>query len=110
QVVLVIGDAGTGKTRSVRSAFDAINCPVEMLAPSASASRDVLRTEGFSKADTVASFLTSTQRQAAVKNGIIWVDEAGLLPIKDLSKLTEIAKAQNARIILQGDPKQHRSV
>ena len=110
QLVLVVGDAGTGKTRSMRAAFDAIRCPVEMLAPSADASRGVLRDEGFSTADTVASFLLSGQRQAGVKNGLIWVDEAGLLSIRDLSKLTDIARQQNARIILQGDPKQHLSV
>lgn len=110
RVILAVGNAGTGKTTAVRSAFDRIQCPVEMLAPSATASRGVLRSEGFDKADTVASFLLNTQRQQAVKNGVIWVDEAGLLPIKDLSRLTDIAKQQNARIILQGDPKQHRSV
>lgn len=109
QVVLVVGDAGTGKTRSVRTAFDAIHCPVEMLAPSADASRGVLRSEGFSKADTVKSFLLSDERQDRVKNGVIWVDEAGMLPIRDLSALADIARAHNARLILQGDPKQHRS-
>ena len=107
QVILVIGDAGTGKTRSIKAAFQEIDRPIEMLAPSADASRGVLREEGFSKADTVASFLLDEERQAAVKNGVIWVDEAGLLPIKDLSRLTEIAREQNARIVLQGDPKQH---
>lgn len=40
RVVLVVGDAGTGKTRSVRAAFDALRCPVEMLAPSAAACCD----------------------------------------------------------------------
>ncbi len=110
RVVLVIGDAGTGKTRSIKSAFQEIDRPIEMLAPSADASRGVLRDEGFSKADTVASFLMDEKRQAGVKNGVLWIDEAGLLAIKDLSRLTEIAKQQNARIVLQGDPKQHRSV
>lgn len=110
QLVLVVGDAGTGKTHAIKSAFAEIRCPVEMLAPSAEASRGVLRKEGFSNADTVASFLLSDQRQAGVKNGVIWVDEAGLLAIRDLSRLTDIAKQQNARIVLQGDPKQHRSV
>ena len=109
QVVLVIGDAGTGKTRSIKAAFQEIDRPIEMLAPSADASRGVLRQEGFSKADTVASFLLSEERQAAVKNGVLWIDEAGLLPIKDLSRLTEIARQQNARIVLMGDNKQHSS-
>jgi conjugative relaxase-like TrwC/TraI family protein len=109
QVVLVIGDAGTGKTRSIKAAFQEIDRPIEMLAPSADASRGVLREEGFSKADTVASFLMSEDRQVAVKNGVLWIDEAGLLPIKDLFRLTEIARQQNARIVLMGDNKQHSS-
>jgi conjugative relaxase-like TrwC/TraI family protein len=110
QVTLVVGDAGTGKTHAVKTAFEQINCPVEMLAPSASASRGVLRDEGFAQADTVASFLFSEKRQEAVRGGVIWVDEAGLLAIKDLSRLTEIARDKDARIVLQGDPKQHKSV
>ena len=110
RVVLVVGDAGTGKTHAVKSAFDRIHCPVEMLAPSVAASRGVLRQEGFAKADTVASFLLSPQRQQAVKGGVLWVDEAGLLPVRDLAKLTDIAREQDARLVLQGDPKQHRSV
>ncbi|MCE9565791.1 MAG: relaxase domain-containing protein [Planctomycetes bacterium] len=110
RVVLVIGDAGTGKTHAVKSAFASIDRAVEILAPGAEASRGVLRREGFSRADTVASFLASEDRQAGVANGVIWVDEAGQLPIRDLSRLVDVAKDQNARLVLQGDPKQHRSV
>jgi conjugative relaxase-like TrwC/TraI family protein len=110
QVMLVQGDAGTGKTTAIRSVFNQLHCPVEMLAPSASASRGVLRDEGFHKADTVASFLQSEERQRAVRNGVIWVDETSLLSINDLEALSGIAKAQHARIVLQGDPKQHRAV
>ena len=110
RMVLVVGDAGTGKTRSIKAAFEAIHRPIEIIAPGSEASRGVLRREGFTKADTVASFLLNAERQAAVKNGVIWVDEAGTLPIRDLSKLVTIARAQNARIVLQGDPKQHKAV
>jgi len=110
QIVLVEGDAGTGKSTAIKPMFHAIHRPIEMLAPSAEASRGVLRREGFSRADTVASFLLNTERQAGVKNGVIWVDEVSLLPIGDLEALCGIAKAQNARLVLQGDPKQHRAV
>jgi conjugative relaxase-like TrwC/TraI family protein len=110
QAVLVIGDAGTGKTRSVRAAFAAIDRPIAIIAPSANASRGVLRDEGFKTADTVAAFLDRPEEQAAIKNGVIWVDEAGQLPIEDLSELVDIAKKQNARLVLQGDPKQHAAV
>ena len=94
RLILVVGDAGTGKTRSIKAAFQEIDRPIAMLAPSVDASRGVLRQEGFGKADTVASFLGSPDRQAAVKNGVIWVDEASLLPIRDLSRLTDIARGQ----------------
>lgn len=110
QVVLVQGDAGTGKTHTIKPIFQQLNCPVEMLAPSAAASRGVLRDEGFGRADTVASFLGSQERQRAVKNGVIWVDEASLLSINDLDQLAHVSKVMNARLVLQGDPKQHRSV
>ncbi|MFO0958263.1 MAG: MobF family relaxase [Isosphaeraceae bacterium] len=110
RMILVIGDAGTGKTRSIKAAFQQINRPIDMMATSANASRGVLREEGFHKADTVASFLISKKRQEAVKDGVIWVDEAGQLPIRDLLQLIDIAEAQNARIVMQGDPKQHRAV
>lgn len=110
RMVMVIGDAGTGKTFAVKSAFQEIHCPVEILAPGAEASRGVLRREGFSNADTVTSFINSKDRQEAVRNGVIWVDEAGQLPIRDLSQLVSVAYNMNARLVLQGDPKQHRSV
>ena len=58
----------------------------------------------------MTAFLNSPQRQAAVRDGVIWVDESGQLPVRDLSRLVDIAREQNARIVLQGDPKQHRSV
>jgi conjugative relaxase-like TrwC/TraI family protein len=109
RVILVRGAAGTGKTTAMRSAIAGIDRPVTVLAPSAEASRGVLRREGFMDADTVASFLQSEERQQRARNGVIWVDEAGLMPVKDLSRLTEIARQQNARLVLQGDPKQHKS-
>jgi conjugative relaxase-like TrwC/TraI family protein len=110
EVILVVGDAGTGKTRSIKATFAAIDRPVAMLAPSVDASRRVLREDGFQDANTVASFLASDKRQSEIQNGVIWIDEAGQLPIRDLSRLVEIARQQDARLVLQGDPKQHKSV
>lgn len=110
RVILIIGDAGTGKTTAVKSVFERLNKPVAIMAPGAEASRGVLRRDGFSQADTVTAFLNSPERQSAVQGGVIWVDEAGQLPIRDLARLTEVARERNARLVLQGDPKQHRSV
>ncbi len=111
QVMLVRGGAGTGKTTMMRPAIQQLGCPVALLAPSADASRTVLRGEGFSNADTVAAFLLDEKRQEAVAGGgIIWVDEAGLLAINDLEKLCQVAERTKARLVLQGDPKQHKAV
>jgi ATP-dependent exoDNAse (exonuclease V) alpha subunit len=35
------------------------------------------------------------------------VDEAGLLSVKDMKRLFDVAKEQNARVILSGDTNQH---
>ena len=41
---------------------------------------------------------------------MIAVDEAGLLPIRDLERVCDVAREQNARLALFGDPKQHKAV
>lgn len=110
RVILLRGAAGTGKTSTMRHTIDQIDRPVVVLAPSADASRSVLRKEGFSEADTVAAFLSSKQMQEKARNGVIWVDEAALMPIRDTAAMFAKAGELNARVVLQGDPKQHRSV
>jgi AAA domain len=70
-----------------------------------------LRKEGFKDANTVAAFLGDQERQENLRDGgLIWVDEAGMLAIDELETLCKLAKSLDARIILQGDPKQHRAV
>jgi conjugative relaxase-like TrwC/TraI family protein len=110
QVILIRGAAGTGKTRTMSAAVDGIDKPVVVLAPSAEASRGVLRKEGFAQADTVARFLMDNKMQDNARGGVIWVDEAGLLGIRQLAELFDIAQRQNSRVILQGDRRQHGSV
>ncbi len=110
RVALVRGGAGTGKTTMMRQAVAGIQRPVVVLAPSADASRKTLREEGFKDADTVARFLIDESFQQRAKDGVIWVDEAGLLGIRQLAQLFDKAKELNARVILQGDRKQHGSV
>ena len=113
QVILIRGAAGTGKTRTMRTAIDAIDRPVVVLAPSAQASRGVLRSAdggGFDQADTVARFLVDDRFQQKAKGGVIWVDEAGLQGIRQLREVFDIADRLGARVVLQGDRRQHASV
>ena len=113
QVILIRGAAGTGKTRTMRTAIDAIDKPVVVLAPSAEASRGVLRSRdggGFDQADTVARFLIDESFQKKAERGVIWVDEAGLLGIRHVRELFDIADRLGARVVIQGDKRQHASV
>jgi hypothetical protein len=110
QVLLIRGGAGTGKTTMMQRAVAGIGRPVVVLAPSADASRGELRQQGFRDAETVAKFLDQEALQAKARYGVIWVDEAGLLSVADLDRLCTVSQELGARLILQGDPKQHKAV
>lgn len=113
RVTGIHGKSGAGKTTLLQTVIPAIRAtgtPVAILAPLANASRGTLREAGFTDADTLERFLITPTSQQAVKNGVIVLDEAGLASIRDLSRLAECAKQLNARVILVGDTRQHRSV
>jgi AAA domain/TrwC relaxase len=110
RVILIRGAAGTGKTHTMRTTIQGIDRPVVVLAPSAEASRGVLRKEGFTEADTVARFLMDDDFQQQAEGGVIWVDEAGLLGIRQVRQVFDAAERLGARVVLQGDRRQHGSV
>lgn len=113
QVSIVKGGAGTGKTSLMRNAVRLIEDTgkkVFVVAPTAEASRGVLRNEGFENAETVAKLLADQELQSRLTGQVLWVDEAGLLGTQDMVKLLEIATARKARLILGGDTRQHASV
>jgi hypothetical protein len=110
RVIVVEGDAGTGKTDALQVVIPGIETPGVMLAPSADASRGVLRSKGFSNADTLARFLQDKEFQEQARGGFILLDEAPLAGFKDIDQLMKVAKEINSRVILQGDRKQHGSV
>ena len=114
RVTIIRGVAGTGKTtleQELGEALAAAWLPVVALAPTAEASRGVLRSEaGFATADTVARFLKDLEMQEAARGGVVLVDEASLLSTQDMLKLFDAAASIEARLVLVGDRKQHRSV
>jgi conjugative relaxase-like TrwC/TraI family protein len=113
RVTSVRGAAGVGKTRLMREAtagLEAAGHKVLPFAPSAAASRGVLREDGFKTADTVAQLLINPEVQERVQDGVIWIDEAGLLGAHDMSRVFRIAKDRNARVLLTGDTHQHAPV
>lgn len=112
-VSIVRGAAGAGKTTLMTEAvklMEQAGKQVTVVAPTARASRGVLRDEGFAKADTVAGLLHNPDLQQQLRGQVLWVDEAGMLGTKDMAALLEITTKQKARLILGGDTRQHASV
>jgi hypothetical protein len=90
RVTLVRGAAGVGKTAMMQETAEAIEASgtrVLAFAPSADASRGVLRKEGFGDADTVARLLKDEKMQAEIEGQVIWIDEAGLLGTKAMGQV-----------------------
>lgn len=113
RVILIRGAAGTGKTTMMQEAREAIEAAgrhVFAFAPSADAGRGVLREAGFESADTVARLLADEKLQAELHDGVIWVDEAGLVGTKTMRQVFDLAKREHARVVLSGDRRQHGSV
>ena len=110
RVIMIEGDAGTGKTDAMKVTIPGIDKPGVFLAPSASASRGTLREKGFGNADTIARFLTDESFRRQAKDGYIYIDEALLAGMKQMAQVFDKAAELNARVILQGDRKQHSSV
>ena len=113
QVIIIEGGAGTGKTtlmKELTKGCENAGKKVMAFAPSAEASRGVLQSEGFGKADTVARLLQDKEMQQQLKGNVLWIDEAGLLGNKQMNQVFEVARQQKARVILTGDTNQHSSV
>lgn len=113
QVMGLRGIAGAGKTTLLQEVRDQIKADGKLrlfaFAPSAGASRDNLRKEGFEGAETIAHFLTNEKLQERCRGQVILIDEAGTIGVRDLLKIFEIA-GDSTRIILAGDTGQHAPV
>src|SRR3546814_1260175 len=108
-LVVVVGPAGTGKTRTTAGAVQSLQAQgrsVVGLAPSGKAA-DVLGHEAGCPTDTLAGFLTRHRGPGASpwpSGTAVLVDEAGMAPTQDLAELVGLAKRNWWRIVAVGDP------
>lgn len=112
-VILVRGKAGTGKTTMASEAvrqIEAGGTKVCMLAPTGDASRNTLRKEGFTDADTLARLLVDRSMQEKARGSVLWVDEAGLIGVPTMLKLFDLARQLGSRVVLVGDSGQNGPV
>ncbi|MFM9949443.1 MAG: MobF family relaxase [Saprospiraceae bacterium] len=113
QVILIAGGAGVGKTtlmKEVQTGVEDGGKKLFAFAPSADASRGVLRSKSFDGADTIKKLLDDKTLQEQLRDQVILIDEAGMVGNQTMNSIFEIAKKQHARVILSGDWKQHNSV
>jgi conjugative relaxase-like TrwC/TraI family protein len=112
-ITIIAGGAGTGKTWSIKEIAEGAKeagISFHAFAPTSRASKGVQREEGFAEATTLDTLFLNKRMQEKMKDSIIWLDEAGQVGNRSMNKLIDIAKEQNARILLTGDTKQHTAV
>jgi hypothetical protein len=113
RLVVVVGEAGTGKsfaTVAAAEAWAACGIPLRVAAPTWRAA-GVLRMEGL-KATSVARLLAELDREVEAgrdplrRDSVLLIDEAGMVDSANLARLIDHAKEANAKLVLIGDPAQ----
>lgn len=114
RIVLVGGDAGTGKTTLMVELSKAINGTGKKMlafAPSAEASRGELRDRGFQGAETIAKLLHSSDLRSQLRGNVMLIDEAAMIGTPTMHQILDIAEEEKvSKVVLSGDWKQHPSV
>lgn len=114
QIIGWQGSAGAGKTfalNSFRQIAEEQGYQISGYAPSAVAAHELSESLSI-ETNTVARLLVSKpfHTEADSKPRIWFIDEAGLLSMKDAKALLEKAKEASARVVLVGDTKQLSAV
>lgn len=112
KVTYICGDAGTGKTTALQELQRGIQeagKEVVAIAPT-NAAVDVLKEDGFKDAFTIARLLTDPRAQEAIRDKVLFIDEAGMVSVPAMTKIVHTMVHKNvARMVLVGDEKQHAS-
>jgi conjugative relaxase-like TrwC/TraI family protein len=108
-VTLFRGGAGTGKSYTLREVHCALQQAGHMVTVIAPQRQQVMDQEkdGFHGAQTVSGFLA---RGFLPRGGVVLVDEAGQIGGRQMHQLLTFVKANQGRVILSGDTRQHGAV
>ncbi|WP_193061078.1 MobF family relaxase [Halomonas sp. 3A7M] len=106
----VHGYAGTGKsymTKTAKQLLESNGAHVTGLAPYGPMVRN-LQAEGM-EARTVASFLKAADKKIG-PGSVVVIDEAGVIPARQMNKLMETIEAHGARAVMLGDTSQTKAI
>jgi hypothetical protein len=126
RAVVLRGRAGTGKTHAVASVIEGmarIDRAVACFAPSTQAV-EILRRDGAEQAEagrtaagaalqqtqTIQRLLIDPALQKSIERKAVVIDEYGLLSLRQLKAVVDLAEKHHARLVLVGDSGQHKSV
>lgn len=110
-IIGIQGDAGTGKTymlQALNQYIDKSKYDLRGLAFTGKAAGELEEQSGI-KSQTLHSFLNQ-DAEPSEKEKVYIVDEASLVGSKQINKLIEKAKSENARIVLIGDTNQFATI
>lgn len=110
RVIGVHGLAGVGKSfmlQGAKASIESQGYNVRTLAPYGSQVKN-LRGDGID-ANTVQSFLYAKDKKID-SNTVMVVDEAGVVPSKQMARLLQIAEKEGARVVLMGDTAQTKAI
>jgi conjugative relaxase-like TrwC/TraI family protein len=109
-VMLCQGDAGVGKTYTMKALHELVkdNCQLQGLAPSAAAVQ-ILQQDTDIPAQTIDAYLATPIDQLP-QNKLMIVDEAGMISTHQMKALLERTQHTNSRLLLIGDTKQLSAV
>ena len=110
RVVGVQGRAGTGKTfmlAEMKRIAEANGFYLMGLGPSGRAVQEL--TDAGVASRTIASFNIAQDKEIDGKSVIV-VDEAGMVPTKDMRQIVQTAEQHNAKVVVIGDEKQLKAV
>jgi conjugative relaxase-like TrwC/TraI family protein len=110
-VSVVVGKAGTGKTFALgaaREARQSAGLPVLGVAVARRAARELEQDAGIASTSVAAllSDLKSRGPSALPERCVLVVDEAGMVPTRQLAELVEAAAAAHGKLVLVGDHRQ----
>ncbi len=113
RIMAIRGAAGTGKTTlltQLKSRLEEVGRRVHAFAPTAEASRGVLRDSGFEDADTLDRLLVDRKLQSQIKGSVVILDEASLVGVTKMNRMFDLVDQLDLRLILSGDTRQHAAV